>query len=394
MSNIFLNELGIVCSMGADKNQVALHLFSETLPETLTLSEQYSLGRPMFIGSVNVELPDLSHLERKWHGRNNQLIAAAATQIKPAIHLLIEQYGAHRIAIILGTSTSGVGESEMAHAKRLATSDWPESFHYVQQETGTPALFLSELLGVTGPSHVISTACSSSAKAMASGARLLNAGLVDAVIVGGADSLCAFTIAGFSSLESISVQRCNPFSLNRNGINIGEGAALFVMSQEPGPVELLGWGESSDAHHMSAPEPNGAGANAAITQCLQRANLRADQIDYINLHGTATQQNDAMEARVVSSIFGNETPASSTKAMTGHALGAAGAIEAGLCWLSLVQNPNNHLPVHWSDGEIDGGIPAINLVTPGQKSARALQYIVSQSFAFGGSNAAICLGRT
>ena len=393
MSKIFLNELGIICSMGAEKNQVARHLFSETLPETLTLSEQYSLGRPMFIGSVNVELPDLSHLEKKWHGRNNQLIAAAVTQIKPAIDLLIEQYGAHRIAIILGTSTSGVGESEMAHAKRLTTSEWPESFHYVQQETGTPALFLSQLLGVGGPSHVVSTACSSSAKAMASGARLLNAGLADAVIVGGADSLCAFTIAGFSSLESISVQRCNPFSLNRNGINIGEGAALIVMSREPGPVELLGWGESSDAHHMSAPEPNGAGASIAIKQCLERANLLPEQIDYINLHGTATQQNDAMEARVVSAIFGNETPASSTKAMTGHALGAAGAIEAGLCWLSLVQNPNNHLPVHWSDGEVDGGMPAINLVAPGQKPPRPLQYIVSQSFAFGGSNAAICLGR-
>ena len=393
MGNIFLNELGIICSMGADKSQVAEHLFSETLPETLTVSEQYSAGRPIFIGSVNVELPDLSHLQTQWHGRNNQLIAAAATQIKPAIDRLIERFGAHRIAVVLGTSTSGVGESELAHAQRLTTSDWPQSFHYVQQEPGTPALFLSQLLGIKGPSHVISTACSSSAKAMASGARFLNAGLADAVIVGGADSLCAFTIAGFSSLESISVQRCNPFSLNRNGINIGEGAALFVMSREPGPVELLGWGESSDAHHMSAPEPNGAGARSAIMQCLQRANLHADKIDYINLHGTATQQNDAMEARVVSSIFGNKTPVSSTKAMTGHALGAAGAIEAGLCWLSLVQNPNNFLPAHWWDGESDSSIPSIQLVQPGQKSVRPLQYIVSQSFAFGGSNAAICLGR-
>ncbi|MGH8106542.1 MAG: beta-ketoacyl synthase N-terminal-like domain-containing protein, partial [Arenimonas sp.] len=249
------------------------------------------------------------------------------------------------------------------------------------------------ILGVKGPSHVISTACSSSAKALASGVRLLDAGIADAVIVGGSDSLCAFTLAGFGSLESLSVDRCNPFSANRKGINIGEGAALFVMSREPGPVQLLGWGESSDAHHMSAPEPSGAGAGSALLQTLQRANLQPHQIDYINLHGTATPQNDAMEARIVHEIFGDAVPASSTKALTGHTLGAAGAVEAALCWLSLVQNPENALPTHWFDGEPDTGIPSIQLVQPGQKNSRPLQYIVSQSFAFGGSNAAICLGR-
>lgn len=380
--------------MGADKDQVCENLFSTSLPETLTLSEQYSAGRPCFIGSVNSALPDLSHLEKHWRSRNNQLISAAAEQIKSAVDALIKQYGSHRIAIVLGTSTSGVGESEQAHVHKLTNAKWPENFHYVQQETGAPALFLAHVLGTTGPCHVISTACSSSAKAMASGARLLNAGLADAVIVGGADSLCTFTLAGFGALESLSSDRCNPFSANRKGINIGEGAALFVMSREPGPVKLLGWGESSDAHHMSAPEPNGAGAGSALQQTLQRANLAAHQIDYINLHGTATLQNDAMEAKIVHAMFGDATPASSTKAMTGHALGAAGAIEAGLCWLSLMQNPNNLLPVHWFDGEPDNSIPQIQLVQPGQKSVRPLQYIVSQSFAFGGSNAAICLGRT
>lgn len=394
MSHFFLNELGIVCSMGANKDQVAENLFSTTMPETLTLSEQYSAGRPCFVGSVNGELPDLSHLEKKWQGRNNQLIAAAAAQIKPAVAALIHRHGAHRIAVVLGTSTSGVGESEQAHSYKLENTHWPDGFDYMQQESGTPALFLSHILGIKGPSHVISTACSSSAKAMASGARLLNADLVDAVIVGGADSLCAFTIAGFGSLESLSADRCNPFSSNRKGINIGEGAALFVMTRESGPVQLLGWGESSDAHHMSAPEPSGAGAGSALMQALQRANLAPSQIDYINLHGTATPQNDAMEARIVHQIFGDAIPASSTKAMTGHTLGAAGAIEAAICWLSLVQNPENALPVHWFDGELDTTIPNIQLVRPGQKTARPLQYIISQSFAFGGSNAAICLGRT
>lgn len=393
MNNFFLNELGIVCSMGANKEQVAKNLFSVIMPDTLTFSEQYSVGRPNFIGSVNSELPDLSHLEKQWHSRNNQLIAAAAEQIKPAVDALIHLHGAHRIAVVLGTSTSGVGESEQAHVHKLLQSEWPEQFHYMQQETGTPALFLSHLLGITGPSHVISTACSSSAKAMASGARLLNAGLADAVIVGGADSLCAFTLAGFGSLESLSSDRCNPFSANRKGINIGEGAALFVMTREPGVVQLLGWGESSDAHHMSAPEPSGAGAGSALSQTLQSANLKSHQIDYINLHGTATLQNDAMEARIVHQIFGDSVPASSTKSMTGHTLGAAGAIEAALCWLCLEQNPENILPVNWFDGETDTSLPNIQLVQPGQKAARPMQYIVSQSFAFGGSNAAICLGR-
>lgn len=394
MSHYFLNELGIICAMGADKEQVTSNLFSTTMPETLTRSDQYSLGRPCFIGSVKSELPDLSHFEKQWHGRNNQLLAAAAAQIKPTVDALIARHGAHRIAVVLGTSTSGVGESEQAHAYKLEHSQWPVEFHYMQQEPGTPALFLSQLLGTTGPSHVISTACSSSAKAMASGARLLNAGFADAVIVGGADSLCAFTLAGFGSLESLSSDRCNPFSANRKGINIGEGAALFVMSCEPGPVQLLGWGESSDAHHMSAPEPSGAGAGRALSKALQQANLQAHQIDYINLHGTATLQNDAMEARIVNEIFGEAVPASSTKGMTGHTLGAAGAIEAALCWLSLVQNPENALPVNWSDGEIDSSLPKIQLVQAGQKSAKPLRYILSQSFAFGGSNAAICLGRT
>lgn len=392
MNTLFLNELGIVCSMGANKDQVANNLFSASMPETLTLSDQYSRGRPCHIGSVNIPLPDLSHMEKHWHSRNNQLIAAAAEQIRPSVESLVNRYGAHRIAIVLGTSTSGVGESEQAHSYKHENSEWPKAFHYMQQESGAPALFLSHLFGITGPGHVISTACSSGAKAMASGARILNAGLADAVIVGGSDSLCAFTLAGFGSLESLSNERCVPFSANRKGINIGEGAALFVMSREPGPVKLLGWGESSDAHHMSAPEPCGVGAGSALMQTLQRANLEPDQIDYINLHGTATPQNDAMEARIVYSVFGDRVPASSTKAMTGHALGAAGAIEAGLCWLSLCRNPDNLLPAHWFDGEFDNSLPRIQLVSPGQKSARPLQNIVSQSFAFGGSNAALCLG--
>ena len=274
----------------------------------------------------------------------------------------------------------------------LEKERWPADFHYAQQEIGAPARFLARESGASGPAWTISTACSGGAKALASAARLLRAGIVDAVVAGGADSLCGFTIGGFSAQEAVSAQRCNPFSANRRGINIGEGAALFLMSREPGPVRLMGWGESSDAHHISAPDPRGHGATHAIGEALKRAGLCSGQIDYLNLHGTATRQNDAMESRVVAQLFGDHLPASSTKPLTGHALGAAGAIEAGLSWLALARNPENRLPPHWWDGEADPELPALNLVEPGRAADRPLRHALSTSFAFGGSNAALVLG--
>ena len=187
----------------------------------------------------------------------------------------------------------------------------------------------------------------------------------------------------------MSAQRCNPFSRNRAGINIGEGAALFVMSREPGAVRLSGWGETSDAHHLSAPDPEATGAIAAITQALARARLAPTQVDYVNLHGTATRQNDAMESRAVEAVFGAAVAASATKPLTGHTLGAAGAIEAALCWLTLARNPGQRLPPHWWDGQLDPELPALALVAPGAVAARAPRHLVSHSFAFGGSNAVL-----
>jgi 3-oxoacyl-[acyl-carrier-protein] synthase-1 len=240
---------------------------------------------------------------------------------------------------------------------------------------------------------VISTACSSGAKALAAGARLLRAGLADAVIAGGADALSGFTIAGFSALESVSAERCNPLSANRRGINIGEGAALFVMSREPGPVRLAGWGETSDAHHMSAPEPTGRGAIDAMRQALARAGLAPNTIDYINLHGTATPHNDAMESLAVAEIFGLQVPVSSTKPLTGHALAAAGAIEAALAWHALVDNPGGRLPPHWWDGARDPALAPLRIAQPGETLGRPLRHVLSNSFAFGGSNASLVFAR-
>jgi len=219
------------------------------------------------LGSITLAesgLPLVMHLPLRDQSRNNRLALAALERIRPETDAAIARFGAHRVGIIIGTSTSGIAEGEAAFAHAAQHGSFPAHFHYGQQELGSVAAALPQTLGVSGPAYVHSSACASSAKAMASAARLLNMGLCDAVISGGVDSLCGFTIAGFSALESVSASRCNPLSANRNGINIGEGAALFLMSRQEATVSLRGWGESSDAHHISAPDPSGTGARLAI----------------------------------------------------------------------------------------------------------------------------------
>lgn len=392
MSVVFLNDLGIVCALGQGKQAVRSVLFSGVSPGGVSVTEEFSPGRSLHVGRVNGVLPSLDDMPVMLRGRNNGLLEVALGEIRPAVEQAIARYGAHRIAVVLGTSTSGVGESEAAQRAYESSERWPAGFHYAQQEMGTPAHYVAHRLGTRGPAHVISTACSSSTKALAAAARLLAIGMADAAIVGGADSLCAFTIAGFSSLESVSAARCNPFSDNRCGINIGEGAALFLMTREPGPVRLAGWGESSDAHHMSAPEPSGRGARTAIEAALGRADVDSGLIDYVNLHGTATPQNDAMESRVMAELFPDGVACSSTKPLTGHTLGAAGAIEAAICWLTMHGNPSGHLPPHWWDGTPDPALPSLRFASPGETMARQPQYLLSQNFAFGGSNAALVFG--
>lgn len=390
---VYLNDLGIVCALGCGQEAVADALFAADAPRGVAVGDACSPGRPLALGMVQSALPEMSGYAPPLRSRNNALLLTAFAQIRAATAAAISRYGAARVAVVVGTSTSGIGEAELAVPQRNASGHWPPEFHYAQQEIGAPSRFVALLSGARGPAWTLSTACSSSAKALASAARLLRAGIVDAVIAGGADSLCAFTVGGFSALESVSAARCNPFSRNRNGINIGEGAALFLLTHEPGPVRLAGWGETSDAHHISAPEPSGAGAAAAMRQALACAGIGADAIDYVNLHGTATPQNDAMESRAVAEVLGTATAVSSTKPLTGHALGAAGAIEAGLCWLTLARNPQALLPPHWWDGDADPALPALRFVAPGQRAAAPLRYALSHSFAFGGSNAVLLFGR-
>ncbi|WP_371870049.1 beta-ketoacyl-ACP synthase [Oxalicibacterium solurbis] len=391
---LYLNECGLVCALGDTHDMIKERMF-DRVRSGVTLTDAWSAGRALPVGEVKTALPSMANWPVEYRSRNNALALAALAQIRAAVDDAIAEFGPVRIGIVIGTSTSGIAETEIAMRRQAEDGQFPQAFHYAQQEMGSPATMLATELGTAGPAYVQSSACSSSAKALASAARLLNMGVCDAVLCGGVDSMCSFTIAGFSALESVSRERCNPLSVNRNGINIGEGAALFLMTRKASAIALCGWGESSDGHHMSAPDPTGSGARLAIEQALMRAGVAASGIDYINMHGTATIQNDAMESRMVNDIFGGEVAVSSTKPLTGHALGAAAAIEAALCWLAM-QDDNNDgkLPPHLWDGVADPALPMLNTVTPGMRLGRPLKHALSSSFAFGGSNAALVLRRS
>ncbi|EPY02139.1 beta-ketoacyl-ACP synthase [Magnetospirillum fulvum] len=351
---------------------------------------------PVPVGALPSGLPPLPPALAGWECRNNRLLAALAAEIGDEIKDAIRRFGRHRIAVVLGTSTSGIAEGEQAIAHHAHSGSWPDGFHYRQQETGGGAAFLADLLGLTGPAYVVATACSSSAKALASAARLIRCGLADAAIAGGADTLCKMTVSGFGALEALSSTPCNPFSANRDGISIGEGGALFLASPDPAEIALVGVGETSDAHHVSAPDPEGRGALAAMRAALDEAGLTPDEIAYVNLHGTATRLNDAMESKAMAALFTTPVACSSTKAMTGHTLGAAGAVETAILWLTLSRrwNPDGRVPPHLWDGINDPDLPPLALAGPETRLPdRARLAALSNSFAFGGSNCCLALSR-
>ncbi len=401
-TSVYLQTLGIVCALGEDKTDIANSLF-ETSPDSLSSSEDFTPGRELPLGKVNCELPSLSEYPPHQQTRSNQLLLCAFAQIKNEYDRLANNIDPSRIGIVLGASTSGIAEAERAFKCAEVGGELPKDFSYLQQEMSSPAQSLASWLELSGPAFTISTACSSGAKALASARRLLRAGWCDLVIAGGVDALCGLTVNGFDALDSISDEPCLPFSKNRRGINIGEGAALFLLSKESGPVELAGVGESSDAHHISAPEPEGKGAEVAMVMAMKDAGVSAQNIQYLNLHGTATPQNDRMESKAVNRIFGDTLSCSSTKGYTGHALGAAGAIEAGFCWLAMTyenkakgappsETPTN-LPIQKWDGQFDSELSAINIVAK-PTAVGKLNYTMSNSFAFGGNNISLVFKRT
>jgi 3-oxoacyl-[acyl-carrier-protein] synthase-1 len=389
MSAVYLQELAWISALG--RGDAARDALFSDHAQGVAPTDQYAPGRVLHLGRVQQDLPSLAGESIAFRSRTNALLAAVLEDLRPALENL--RVAPQRLAVVLGVSAAGLQEGERAANLWRTEQRWPAGYDYAQQEMGNAAAFVARRTGAGGPAYTISTACSSGAKALAAGARLLRAGVADAVIAGGADALSAFTIAGFSALESVSAARCNPLSANRQGINIGEGAALFLMAREPGPVRLAGWGESSDAHHMSAPEPGGRGALAAMRAALERAQLAPDAIDYVNLHGTATPHNDAMESGAVHQLLGADVPVSSTKPLTGHTLAAAGAVEAAVCWHVLVDNPRGSVPPHWWDGVRDPALAPVRVAQPGEVLGRAPRHVLSNSFAFGGSNACLVFSR-
>ncbi|PCH94982.1 MAG: beta-ketoacyl-[acyl-carrier-protein] synthase II [Gammaproteobacteria bacterium] len=393
---IYLNELGLACALGLDKQTVLANFLAG---EHCFMQTDDSFGIDTVVGKVHDPLPDLAQYGDFQNSRNNQLallafeqIAEKLAQVKSAISKKIARD--LNIAVIIGTSTSGIASGEQSMQHYLAMGEHDQKYHYSMQEMGATAEFIATLADANGSVYSISTACTSSAKAIISGQRLLTAGLADIVIAGGVDSLCKMTINGFNALESISATQTKPFQKQRCGINIGEGASLFVMSELASDVALTGFGESSDAYHISAPHPDGKGAIQAMTTALKRAKLMPPEISYINLHGTGTMQNDAMEAKAVAQVFSKSIPCSASKQLHGHCLGAAGAIEAGLCWLLLSNiNDKNHYPVMNISGDIDENIAQINLLLAEHDSEQELRHCMTNSYAFGGNNASLILSK-
>ena len=353
-----------------------------------------------YVGEVpGVDEVRLPRALKRFDCRNNRLarLALAADGFLEAVAACAGRVGRRRVGLFLGTSTSGMLETEIAYRRRdPASGALPPDFDYAGTHNSySLAAFARQVLALEGPSVVVSSACSSSAKVFAAARRMIAAELIDAAVVGGVDSLCLTTLYGFHALQLVSRGPCRPFDLERDGISIGEAAAFAILERPPASLDanavlLLGVGESSDAYHMSSPHPEGRGARAAMLQALERARLGPEDIDYINLHGTGTPSNDSAEAKAVAAVFGQRAravPASSTKGATGHTLGAAGGLEAVICALALT---HGLLPGSANTERIDPGLAFDYLrANRRQPIARAL----SNSFGFGGSNCALVLGR-
>ena len=340
-------------------------------------------------GLEDAPLPDAL---ASWESRNNRLAWLALQQdgLREAVADAVSRHGAERVALVLGTSTSSIGETETAYTQ-LDEGAFPAAFARARVHTPhSLAGFVQEACGLRGPCMTVATACSSSAKVFAQAARLVHAGLADAALVGGVDTLCGSVLFGFNSLGLVSSGPARPFDVARDGLSLGEAGGYALLERatsEDGSPRLLGYGESSDAHHMSAPHPEGLGALQAMRQALARAGVEAHEVDHLNLHGTATPANDAVEARAVAELFGGHLHASSTKGWTGHTLGAAGIVESVFALIAL---EDGLLPGILNSTTLDPVCgPQIRL----QNAHAQVRHVMNNSFGFGGNNCSLLFGR-
>lgn len=384
---IYLNAYAACCALGGDLTAIGQNLaaaHSGLQADRTLLSDRACT----YLGKVSAPLEPLPEHLKAQDSRNNRLLYRAWRELAPQFAKLSAGVDPARIGIVLGTSTSGLGEAEGVVKAVFKGQGVPEHYVYAQQELGSPSTFLQQLLQVSGPCYTISTACSSSLRAIISGYRLLQAHLCDVVIVGGADALSAMPVNGFHAMGLVAIDDpCAPFGEKRAGISIGEGAGLMVLSRQASPLAIVGLGESSDAYHISSPHPQGRGAQAAMLQALKMANISASELAYVNLHGTGTTMNDAIEAQLMANLA-PQVPCSSTKYLTGHTLGACGAIETIM--LAIMATQTLTLPAQdFTRHPRDPSLPEFNLLT--KPTPLNGHYLMNNAFAFGGNNAALIL---
>ncbi len=384
MAGYPITAFSVVNGLGSTAREVESKLFAGIS----------GLGQPPFeppfpvtCGAVTSDLPDLPSRLRSLDTRQARLVAASLQEILPAVIRARSRWGGDRVAIVVGTSTGGIAATESAYRTYCATGSMPSSFdlnrHHSMQASVDVVRACTEL---HGPGYVVSTACSSSGKILGSARRLLGLGIVDAALVGGVDTLCEMTIRGFHSLEVLSSDPCRPFSSQRAGINLGEGGAFLLVEREgDGPVSVLGVGETSDAHHMTAPHPAGIGACDAMRLALAEAHVEPAQVDHVNAHATGTRLNDRAEARAIGDLLG-AVPVVGTKGYTGHLLGAAGATEAVFTMMAITRG---EIPGSLGADPVEPDLGIDVVVTPRELKTRVA---ISNSFAFGGSNVAVVLG--
>ena len=400
--SLFLSEPGIACAAGMNARDFWSALTTGS-QDGLVKVKTHS-GREFY--AAKVDDGALKKTRARYDMRVIQIMDAALDQIAPAVLAAKEKCGAARVAVCVGCCDNGSEFSVAGHREYFEKGAFPKNYSLEIQSADYPATYAKEKFGLAGPAYVFATACSSSGSAVAKGAELIMAGIVDAAIVGGVDVASDTVLLGFDSLEAVSDTKTNPFSANRSGITLGEGAAFFVLSKDAGtstaPIALLGFGQSADASHMTAPLADGSGALSAMKEALANAGLEASQIDYVNLHGTGTKLNDSMEAKAVSECFESACAAlyaSSTKPMTGHTLGASSAVELAACWLSIANNCGKSsaeikLPLHVYDGQYDSSLPRLNLVGRETKFNRRINVCMSNSFGFGGCNVSLIIGKS
>lgn len=401
---IYLSYPAALCAAGNSPEEIwhsAITGNQSGIQKTHTLS-----NKDFYVGKIASSA--LSSTTDKNDCRIIQIVNAAISQLEPKINQLKEKYGSSRIGVCVGSCDNSSETSLFGHEKYFENGSFDSSYNLEKQSAYYPATFIANKFGITGPSSVFATACSSSANAIIKASELIRSGIVDVAIAGGVDLASDTAVLGFDSLEAVSDSVSNPFSKNRSGITLGEGAAFFVLSKESTDVEektnptvaLLGFGQSSDASHMTAPLADGTGASRAIKSALLNASLSETDIDYVNLHGTGTHLNDSMEAKAIKISFPNtfETlPVSSTKPIMGHTLGAAGALELMLCYMSIVKNDKKSLdkiklPLHKWDGEREDEMPKLNFVSEKTKATKRIKTCMSNSFAFGGCNISLIIG--